>query len=306
MFLDSQPWFIRRELLGDVERNVPAGVEDDYTYLEEQNIVHIESPDTVIDEYDQFLTANVANDIRDTSFCEVGIKHDVTVWRVLRERIPPSFLEVFYPGAGSFQEAISLQALVKAEGSLDKLEEGLRRFAQFRWKNVRPDELWEIFLARYRFVISGNPHIALESYGIPFLQASSLRINEALLICALKGYVPFTDSRVHDRMMNIKVNRSLSFVAQNESLREQLELGVTPALPYQHLALAVLNRLISDEELAKRSVRDLVEYRGANQGQLDRMRISLGSLAQVRHGAVREPANPFRISLGDHRVCTTF
>jgi hypothetical protein len=35
-------------------------------------------------------------------------------------------------------------------------------------------------------------------------------------------------------------------------------------------------------------------------------RMSGDRLAQVRHGAVREPPNPCRISLGDRRVCTTF
>lgn len=279
VFLDSQPWFIRRELIEHERHGEASATEDDYNYLLGKGIVRVENPEEVIQEFDPFLTANVVNDIHDPVFCEIGVRDDVTVWEVLKERIPPSFLSAFYPGAGTFSEAISLQALKKAEGSFEKLEESIRRFAEFRWKGLTPDQLWEAFLSGYRFVIGGNPHIELESYEIPFLQASSLRINEALLVSATNGYVPFTDSVVHDRMMNTKVNRSLRAITEDPTLRDKLEVEIPSALPYEHLTLAALERLVPEEELRKRTLQELVKYREENKDQLARMRLALGSLA---------------------------
>jgi hypothetical protein len=278
-FLDSQPWFVRRHLLADKPRTSATPTEDDYGFLEAEGVLRILTPEDLIQECDLLLTAAVMNDIRDAEFCELAVKHDVTVWDVLTERIPPTFLKAFYPGAGTFSEAISLQALIHAEGSFDKLDEGIRRFAEFRWKGLSPDELWPAFLNSYRFVIGGNPHMRLESYEIPFLQASSLRVNEALLVAARNDLVPFTDSAVHDRMMNLKASRSLKLLASDAGLRERLETELPSSLPYEHLALAILDRLVPEQELTQRSLRDLCEYRKDNQARLGRMRIAIGSLA---------------------------
>jgi hypothetical protein len=80
-------------------------------------------------------------------------------------------------------------------------------------------------------------------------------------------------------MMHRKVNRSLGLLAGNPSLREKLEIEIPSALPYQHLTLAVLNRLVPDAVLAKRSLSELVEYRRSNEQNLNNMRLALGSLA---------------------------
>jgi hypothetical protein len=278
-FLDSQPWFVRRHLLAE-HRPAPSAVsEDDYSYPEAEGVVRIVSSEDLIQKCDRILTASVINDVKDAEFCELAVKNDVTVWNVLTERIPPSFREAFYAGAGTFSEAISLQALIKAEGSLEKVEEGIRGFAAFRWKGMKPDELWPAFMSHYRFVIGGNPHIQLESYKIPFLQASSLRINEALLVAAMNDLVPFTDSTVHDRMMNMKVGRSLRMLTADPELRDRLEVAIPAAMPYGHLALKVLDKLVSEEDLNKRSLRDILRYRRDNQETLARMRVALGALA---------------------------
>jgi hypothetical protein len=119
----------------------------------------------------------------------------------------------------------------------------------------------------------------LESYEIPFLQASSLRINEALLICAINDYVPFTDSTVHDRLMTLKVSRSLKSLATDPLLRERLGVDISFSLPQEQLALSIADRLVPEAELAKRSVKDLVQYRRRNETQLLKFREKLAELA---------------------------
>jgi hypothetical protein len=278
-FLDSQPWFVRRELLQDTEKPTDPGIEDEYNFLESENLVKIVNPESLIAKFDRLLTAAVINDIRDEELCKIGVNYSVAVWDVLRERIPPSFLDAFYPGAGTFSEAISLQAIVNAGGSIENISSEYRRFAEFRWKNRPVEELWPVFLDRYRWVVGGNPHIELEAYQIPFLQASSLRINEALLVAASDQFIPVTDSAVHDRMLRQKVERSIHSLIEDPELREKLQVQISCQLPYEHLMVAVLDRLIPDHELEKRTIKELVEYRRANGDKLQQMRLAVGSLA---------------------------
>jgi hypothetical protein len=141
------------------------------------------------------LTANVINDISEDEFCRLAIGFSADTWSILRERIPSSLLKFLYPGVGTYSEAISLQALINASGDPARIEdENVRRFAEFRWRfeGQALDDAIRIFLeARgYRYVIGGNPHIELPAYTFPFLQASSLRINECLVAAALNGYTP--------------------------------------------------------------------------------------------------------------------
>jgi hypothetical protein len=278
-FLDSQPWFVRRELFQDAGKPTDPGLDDEYEFLEREGLIKIVNPESLIAKFDELLTAAVINDIRDEEICKLGVNHSVSVWNVLRERIPPSFFDAFYPGAGTFSEAISLQAIVNAGGSIENVLTEHRDFAEFRWKNRSVDELWPAFLNRYRWVVGGNPHIELPSYQIPFLQASSLRLNETLLVAARDQFIPFTDSGVHDRMLRLKVERSIHSLIEDPELREKLEVRISSELPYENLIVAVLDRLIPEEELERRTVKELMEYRRANGEKLEQMRLAVSSLA---------------------------
>ena len=282
-FVDSQPWFIRSELLDEVIPNVSSHIvsslRSNYLLLQKAGVAKIIDPAKTIREYDSLVTANVVNDLRSRQFCESAIRHDVTVWDVLTERIPKSFLRKFYPGVGTFSEAISLQGLIKENGQADKLPSSMREFAKLRWKGVDEKEAWRIFnRSNYEFVIGGNPHAKLEVYQIPFLQASSLRLNEALLLCAMTGNVPLTDSPVHDRLMRTKVGRSLKSL-ENPNLRKQLEIELPLRLPQHHLALEVLDNLISERDFDKRSISEILDYRSDNQAELRKFREKIGELA---------------------------
>lgn len=288
-FLDSEPWFVRTAITRDklINRSEAAEadqIEEDYDLLRAEGFVQILDAASIARDHDELLTANVINDISEDEFCRLAVGYSADIWGILRDRIPPSLLKTLYPGAGTFSEAISLQALINANGDSSRiLNENVRRFAEFRWQFEAPaqDAAMRAFLEErgYRYVIGGNPHVELPAYEFPFLQASSLRINECLVAAALNGHTPYTDSTVHDSLLRLKVNRALVEVDKQPELKKQLSIDVTLRFPRQSFALEVLDHLIPDEVLNQISVSDLLAYRSRNEKLLARFHSYLEALA---------------------------
>jgi hypothetical protein len=283
VFADSQPQFIRRELVKDVgygDNKNSLEMEKDYDFLLSEGIIKIFDPVELIQKNDVLLTTSISNDIHDDEFVKTSIQYSIDVWEILRERLPPSFLEVFYAGAGTFSEAISLQSLINRKGDLHKSSPDLQDFPLF-WKgnSLSLDEVWEIFNKKYRFVVGGNPFIQLETYRLPFLQASSLRINEALLICASQNYTPFTDSGIHDKLMKLKVSRAAKNLSQINELREKFEIDLPLSIPQTHLAVSIIDRFIGSDDLAKREMKDILKYREKSKDSLTRFREKIAELS---------------------------
>ena len=266
-FLDSEPWFVRTAITqgklanrsGVAEVNQ---IEEDYHLLKAEGFVQVLDAASITRDHDELLTANVINDVGDDEFCKLAIAYSSDIWSILRDRIPPGLLKALYSGAGTFSEAISLQALINASGDSSRIiNEGVKRFTEFRWQFEEPvqEMATRAFFERrgYRYVIGGNPHIELPAYEFPFLQASSLRVNECLVAAALNGYTPYTDSTVHDSLLRLKVNRALVAVNTQPELRRQLAIDLPLRFPGQSLALEILDHLIPDEELNRISVSDL-------------------------------------------------
>lgn len=266
VFLDSEAWFVRRQLLRE-KPDYNQDAELAYKALTDQGVAKAIDPEPFILEYDNLLTANIVDDVADNAYCKEAIESSVKVWDVLRERIPPTFFSKFYPGCGTFLEAISLQSLMHTNNNPENIaDDRVREFAKCRWSGggKTPEAVRETFLNHYRFAVGGNPHIALESYKLPFLQASSLRINEALLISALDGHMPFTDSGVHDRLLRLKTSRSLRNVDNDSALSEKLALQSEITVPYQTLAVSIIDHLIPDDALDRRTVEEIIAYRRKN------------------------------------------
>jgi hypothetical protein len=287
-FLDSEPWFIRTAItrnkaIEGSERAKVDQLENDYNLLREEGFVQNLDAAGIAHEHDELLTINLINDISNDEFCKVAIESSADTWSILRERIPPTLLKTLYPGAGTFSEAISLQALIEANGDPNLIaNEHDRRFASFRWnpKALTRDSAMEEFLkSRYRYVIGGNPHIELPSYEFPFLHASSLRINECLIAAALNGYVPYTESRVHDSLLRLKVDRALTAIDTQPELKRRLSIDLPLRFPMQSLAVEVVDRLIPDDVLNRLAVKDLLLYRSRNEKLLRRFHCYLEMLS---------------------------
>ena len=256
-------------------------LESAYQFLEGEGVLELFNPGDLLVEYDALLTANTITDISDDEYCQTAIRHSANDWSILRSRIPPTFLKTFYPGAGTYSEAISLQAIIHAEGERDRIPDPhVRGFADFRWSQMSYKEAEEYFLkSRYRYVVGGNPVIELEAYQLPFLHASSLRTNEALLIASLGNWIPFTDSQIHNKLLTRKVQLAKDSASTNPAVTRYYESDLPLRLPVRDLAVALLDRLVSDEELDRRSLQDLLVYRRQNADQLRRLRERLSELA---------------------------
>jgi hypothetical protein len=283
-FLDSEPWFIRSAIMRDKLANNPEALnashlEDDYQLLKAADIVRTLDASNIAQEYDELLTINVMNDIGDDEFCKLAMQHSADTWEILRQRIPPGLLATLYPGAGTFYEAISLQSIINAGGDVNRINDPARRFFSFPFNRDAPtlEEAMQMFLEPhgYRYVIGGNPHIELPAYEFPFLQASSLRINECLVAAAQNGFVPYTDSRIHDSLLRLKVNRALAAVDTQPELRRRLSIDLPLQFPRHSLALEILGHLIPDEALARVAVSDLLQYRSRNVKHLARFHSQL-------------------------------
>jgi len=254
-------------------------LEEHFTFLREEGIVRFVDPTTAIQKAGKTLTAAVANDVRDDEFCKLAVLSDITVWDVLRERLPEGFLEVFYAGAGTFMEAVSLQQVINTAGSMEALSDTTMRFASFPINEISNRDALAWFLNRYRFVVGGNPHIQLESYEVPFLQASSLRVNEALLVAEENDLIPFSDSTIHDRMLRLKVSRSAQMLREHASNLLDEDASLSESLQYGHIAVGVLDRLIPEASLAQRSLEEITRFRKKGHAQLTTLKHALGSLS---------------------------
>lgn len=278
VFLDSQPQFARNAMMREEEKFNVDKVEELYLKLSENKAVKIINPQSIIKQYDLLITSNVTYDIRDDDYCKTAIDYSADVWDILFERLPPSFIEAFYPGAGTFSEAISLQNIIKSKGDTKKLPNWIKQFATFRFPSGDEKQAWEIFKNRYKYVIGGNPHIRLKTYEIPFLQASSLRINEALLICATNEYIPFTDSRIHSDLLNLKLNNTISKIKSDSSFKKKVLPDIEYEIPKEQLSLKIVDELLPSDVLNKLTFSELLTYKSENIKLLERFRAKVSEL----------------------------
>jgi hypothetical protein len=85
-FLDSQPWFVRGELLRGEHAAAMQAVEQDYEYLRHEGVISIVNPGAAIVEYDTVLTANVRHDIGDDRFLDEAVSESATAWQCKTNR----------------------------------------------------------------------------------------------------------------------------------------------------------------------------------------------------------------------------
>ena len=279
VFLDSQPQFARNAIMREEMKFNIDHIEETYLWLSKNGTVKIFNPQSITKQYDLLITTNVTNDIRDDEYCKTAIDYSADVWSILYERLPPSFIEAFYPGAGTFSEAISLQNIIKSKGDRNSLPDWIRNFATFRFPNEDNKQVWNIFQEHYKYVIGGNPFILLESYKIPFLQASSLRINEALLVCSLQGYIPFTDSLVHSNLLNLKLRNIISRIKTDKSFKKKVLPDIEYEIPKEQLALKIIDELIPSENLNRLTFSELITYKSENIKLLERFRNKVAELS---------------------------
>lgn len=277
-FLDSQPDFVRRAL---TRRDMPDeldqadAVSAAIAYGSSEGVISIVDTKDVVAQHGSLITAATVADVQDDRFAAVAYRGGSGVWEILAERLPPEFLDAFYAGAGTFMESVTLQNIA---GEADA-DSDFSRFRDFRWKGVDPEQAWKMLNNMgFRLVVGGNPHMRLPSYEVSFLPASSLRINEALLVAAAEEKVLFADSEVHDRLLRIKATKARG-KADQACGRGIAELaGDTRDIAA--LSWRVINKLVTSEQLERYSIDDILGYRERNRRLLSRLRRAVATLSE--------------------------
>lgn len=288
-FIDSEAWPVRNVLTKSVNPQTPAemaALEDDYNFLLREGMVEVIDSKPILLEFGDLIASNVIYDIRDDDYCILAAKGEVSVSYVLKERIPEALIRQSYVGRGTFSESVSAQAIINAGTALEYVRgEGLRRTSRRRWgkrrnRAVVSSATDKLLGGWYRYAIGMPEHdVALPTYRLSFLHASSLRINEGLVAAAATGRVPFTDSSVHDSLLRHKIDHTLRDVTSFPNIQRGLSVGVPSQLPQQHIALEILRRSIPDEGLAGLTMQEVMQYRSRNRATLERLHHHLEVLA---------------------------
>ena len=100
-----------------------------------------------------------------------------------------------------------------------------------------------------------------------------------LLHSAIEGYIPVTDSQIHKNLLNLKLNRTLKVLKENKIIKNELIPDLQYELPKEQLAIALFDEIVPNEELSKRTISEIVEYKKENLKSYERLQIKLGELA---------------------------
>ena len=297
-FLDTEPNAVRYELIRKYQHGFSLDelkqkeLISTYAYLQEKKLIEIIDPTNIIENYDALLTSNINSDLNSDDFCKTAICHSTNTWKIMSSRMPKSIRNSFYPGGMSFDEALLLQDVIRSWNNNSSISENSIRFYEWlkRWgagnrylDRIRDaaedvEKAEQIFMKEYSHVIGGNPCMKQEAYEVPFLQASSIRINEALIVCLERGLTPITDSRIHDKLLNIKVQNAFDKIENNVALFKEHDFDLPYAIPKKDLAVKIIDELLPDECLEKMSFADIVNYKLENRELFERFTIKISQL----------------------------
>lgn len=129
----------------------------------------------------------------------------------------------------------------------------------------------------------GREQGEVELTRLPFAAASSLYINQCLLAAEQHSLIPVTDSITHHTLLLRKYERVKADVfAQNSQPNFApfgLEQTAEEVQKYFILTMSILNNFLSEEELEKRTFKELLAYRDACKDEVSRFRVYVSKLA---------------------------
>lgn len=271
-FLDSESSLIRSELMSElINGHELEEVEAIYDFLVKEEVVKILHPTEIIKSNDELLSLNVLNDVLDDNYMKLALGgYSSNWWGMMKDRIPPSFFREFtYMNKEDVSEIFMKLNMNPTFSSSTGL---------FNDKRILESKMVGIPEA-YRYGIFEGSRMGKEVCEVPFPLASSLRLNETLLLCSMKNYTPFTDSKIHNKLLMNKVGRAMTEIQSNHSLSDYLDFDLPKTLPFQQLSVIVLDNLIPETELGKRSMAELIAYRKENKNELHRLREKLAEIS---------------------------
>lgn len=309
VFLDTELDGIRFEILRKYQHGYDLNelqrklLMDAYDYLKSEKLIRIQDPTRVIRKYDALITTNINSDLRNKEFCDTAICHSTNTWSIMRARLPKSFQLSLDPRSMTFDEALLLQDVIRCQKTGIRLPDDSTRFYIFLKKYGQENE-WlkrvadaadsaeqaeELFYKEYSHTIGGNPCIVQKSYEVPFLQASSLRINEALIFCLEQGLIPITDSPVHSRLLNIKAQQAISLINKGIDSNLMQEFDLPYHVPKRDIAIRIIDKLVPEEIFENMTIEDVVKYKNKHREQFIWFSNKVSQLSATLNEAINDP-----------------
>jgi len=270
-FVDSRPVLLRNLILKSNLDNINTDFyEDIYDIAREGGIIDYFDPSDILKRYDDVICANVKSDIEDINFMEKAILYSADSLSVLSERLPPSYKTWFYAGSGTYGEAVALQKYIHHNGDCKKLNKseiydltwfgGVRR----RTPIITMESAQKILRDKYVYIIGGNPILSLPSYELTFLHLSSLRINEALLICLENNLTMLTDEIIFDDLLRIKEKRTFEMLSDINECIDNDKYKYQLNQLKMRIAVEILNCIFERTDFSQRTIKDILHFRMSN------------------------------------------
>lgn len=245
-------------------------LKDKYDLLYDEGAIRIVNPYPILRKYDLLLTAALEADISDPNFMKLCIKEcNRDSWGILREKLPLKYQRKSVRGR---------------YGSIDLREVG-DRISSPRHEVRKPTyEMSDIDDFSSLYLVN----IAHEF--VPYECGMAVNVNHALLLSQVFGISPLSESSIAQSLLKYKYLKAI----QNTDFLSQVGLEGVAAHRTQLrksgvLAMLLFEGSISQEEIAKRSIKDIIKYRRACKESREHFRNKVLSLV---HQIESEPWSP--------------
>ncbi|MCZ7567040.1 MAG: hypothetical protein M5U01_00375 [Ardenticatenaceae bacterium] len=243
---------------GETGHKMWDSIKDDYEFLAEKGIFKIFDPCPLVREYDGLMAQAMLCDMQDEAFMRLASETaSQDYWGIFRERVPPESL---------LAEALSFYGT---------------RFWETPHSIKSPMPTDEFHKKGYgSYQDFSSPYImAVEHDFIPVSCGYSVNINHALLISESNDLALLTDDINALALLNLKYARAKS-LAQDAPVPSPLIARRTPEYlqKYSLLSINVIESLLPNDDLDRRSFQELIRFKESNRETVDRFRSYLFEL----------------------------
>lgn len=265
-FVDNLPIKIR-EIINDSNTTNSDYINNLYKIAFENGIISYIESSNILKKYDKIICDNIYSDLNNSTFLEKAIEYNCDSFTVSSNRLPPSFRKIFYPGAGSYSEHISLQKLLHYNGDCSRLDE--ESMYDLLWDSgvklrspiITRENAFNMIEKEYKFIIGGNPGLLLPSYQLSFVQLFSLRLNEAILIAIENDLSLITDNNYFDNLLKLK---KFDYIQNDDVSILKINTYKFNAIK-KKISIQLLNSIFKDNNISSLSIEKVIDFRMSNE-----------------------------------------
>jgi len=98
-------------------------------------------------------------------------------------------------------------------------------------------------------------------------------------MCATNEYIPYTDIKIHNNLLNLKLNNTISKIKSDKSFKKKVLPDIEYEIPKEQLSLKIIDELIPSDNLSKLTFSELLTYKSENIKLLERFRTKVSELS---------------------------